>query len=218
MATKRISHDTRDCSCPKCRAIRLRDRPPALVGYARVSTTDQNSGLQTTALESAGCARIFADDGVSGSVATRPALDDCLAYMQAGDTLVIWKLDRLGRSLKHLLEVSEALKERGIALRSLTEGFDTSTSAGKMLYAILGAVAQFERDVLKERTNAGLQQARRNGKVLGPKRKLSDEQVRHAIDLAGSDKNPSTIASILGVDRTTVWRAIRRVTAIHSVP
>jgi len=133
--------------------------PTRLMGYARVSTDAQTTRLQLDALKAVGCERIF-EDKESGALRSRPKLDRALAELHAGDTLVVWKLDRLGRSLRHLHEISETLRERGVALRSLTEHIDTATAAGKMLYAVLGAVAQFERDVLRERTVAGMRAAK----------------------------------------------------------
>jgi len=127
---------------------------PRLVGYARVSTDEQTTRLQLDALKAAGCRKIF-QDKLGGVLPSRPQLDRALGELRAGDTLVVWKLDRLGRSLRNLLEIAEVLREREIALRSLTEHLDTATAAGRMLYSVLGAVAQFERDVLRERTVVG---------------------------------------------------------------
>jgi DNA invertase Pin-like site-specific DNA recombinase len=136
------------------------------VGYARVSTDDQTTRLQLDALKVAGCDPVF-EESESGARRSRPQLDRALGELRPGDTLVVWKLDRLGRSLRDLLDVAEALRERYIALRSLTEHIDTSTAAGKMLYAVLGAVAQFERDVLRERTVAGMRAAKSRGEHIG---------------------------------------------------
>jgi len=134
---------------------------PRLVGYARVSTDEQTTALQLDALRVAGCALIH-EDSASGASRSRPGLGRALEDLRAGDTLVVWRLDRLGRSLRDLLDISEMLRERDVALRSLTDHIDTGTAAGRMLYAVLGAVAQFERDVLRERTVAGCA-PRRNG-------------------------------------------------------
>jgi DNA invertase Pin-like site-specific DNA recombinase len=137
--------------------------PPRLIGYARVSTDVQTTRLQLDALKAAGCERIF-EDKESGALRSRPKLDRALAELRPGDTLVVWRLDRLGRSLRHLLEMSEMLRDRGVALRSLTEHIDTATAAGKMLYAILGAVAQFERDArhrAEASTSAGQRRSNR---------------------------------------------------------
>ncbi len=137
-----------------------------LVGYARVSTDEQTTRLQLDALRAAGCAVIH-EDAASGVSQSRPGLRRALADLAAGDTLVVWRLDRLGRSLRDLLEISEMLREGDVALRSLTDHIDTATAAGRMLYAVLGAVAQFERDVLRERTVAGMRAAKRRGEHIG---------------------------------------------------
>ena len=144
---------------------------PRLVGYARVSTDEQTTRLQLDALKAAGCQRIF-QDKLGGALRSRPQMDRALIDLRAGDTLVVWKLDRLGRSLRNLLEIAETLHDRDVALRSLTEHIDTATAAGKMLYSGLGAVAQFERDVLRERTVAGIR---------GPKHEASTSgALRHS--------------------------------------
>jgi hypothetical protein len=127
----------------------------ALVGYARVSTDEQNLALQLDALKQAGCERVHKDVG-SGSLKHRPELDACLDYLRAGDTLVVWRLDRLGRGLKHLIEAIEQLHAREIGFRSLTEAIDTTTNAGMLQFHIFGALAEFERQIIRERTRAGL--------------------------------------------------------------
>src|SRR5438105_1817609 len=125
------------------------------VGYARVSTQDQTLDLQKDALEKIGCTKIFTDI-ISGAKAERKGLQEALAYVRAGDILVVWRLDRLGRSLKHLIEVVSNLEKRGIGFKSLTENIDTTTSGGRLVFHIFGALAEFERDIIRERTNAGL--------------------------------------------------------------
>tara|TARA_B100000949_G_scaffold231623_1_gene244147 strand:+ start:145 stop:927 length:783 start_codon:yes stop_codon:yes gene_type:complete len=135
----------------------------ALIGYARVSTADQKLSLQLDALNTAGCDRIF-DDHASGAKADRPGLTEALAYLRPGDTLVVWKLDRLGRSMSHLIEKVGELAARGIGFRSLTENIDTTTSGGMLVFNIFGSLAQFERDLIRERTHAGLKAARERGK------------------------------------------------------
>lgn len=180
-----------------------------LVGYARVSTDAQTTALQRDALHAAGCERIF-EETESGAVRSRPNLDRALLQLRPGDTLVVWKLDRLGRSLRDLLDVAEALRERGVALRSLTEHIDTSTAAGKMLYAVLGAVAQFERDVLRERTIAGIRAARVRGERLGRPPALTPLQVREARVMLERGESPSHVARILRVGRSTLYRALIR--------
>src|SRR3954462_5866786 len=137
-----------------------------LVGYARVSTQDQTLALQQDALTTASCERIFSDT-ISGAKADRPGLEQALAYVRTGDTLVVWKLDRLGRSLPHLIATIAALQERGIGFRSLTEQIDTTTSGGKLIFHVFAALAEFERDIIRERTQAGLIAARARGRKGG---------------------------------------------------
>ena len=136
----------------------------ALIGYARVSTGDQKLALQHDALNAAGCERIF-DDQASGAKTDRPGLAEALAYLRAGDTLVVWKLDRLGRSMIHLIEKVGELAARGVGFRSLTEQIDTTTSGGMLVFNIFGSLAQFERDLIRERTNAGLKATRERGSL-----------------------------------------------------
>src|SRR2546426_12809377 len=126
-----------------------------LIGYARVSTSDQTVNLQKDALETIGCAKIFTDV-ISGATTERKGLDEALAYVREGDTLVVWRLDRLGRSLKHLIETVSQLDNRKIGFKSLTENIDTTTSGGKLVFHLFGALAEFERNLIRERTNAGL--------------------------------------------------------------
>jgi len=188
----------------------LQTAPTRLMGYARVSTDAQTTRLQLDALKAAGCERIF-EDKESGALRSRPKLDRALAELHAGDTLVVWKLDRLGRSLRHLLDISETLRERGVALRSLTEHIDTATAAGKMLYAVLGAVAQFERDVLRERTVAGMRAAKSRGEHIGRPLALKSAQVREARTMLARGESPSHVARVLRVGRSTLYRAIGRI-------
>lgn len=141
------------------------------LGYARVSTADQSLGLQISALKAAGCAKIYKDHGVSGSVASRPAFDALLADIREGDTLVIWRLDRMGRSLKHLIEINDLLSERGAYLDSLNDKIDTSSPTGEFVFHVLGAVAQLERRMISERTLAGLAEAAKRGRYPGRPRK-----------------------------------------------
>jgi DNA invertase Pin-like site-specific DNA recombinase len=135
---------------------------PMLLGYARVSTVDQNLALQRDALTEAGCTKIFTEQ-VSGAVTDRPALHDALEFARSGDTLIVWKLDRLARSMKQLIETVEALRVRGIGFRSLTEALDTTTAQGRLVFHMFGALAEFERSLIRERTQAGLAAARRAG-------------------------------------------------------
>ena len=156
------------------------------IGYARVSTTDQNLDLQMDALKEAGCGKIFSDRGVSGAKAERPGLDKALDQLRKGDILVIWKLDRLGRSLSHLLSIIEDLKQKGVDFASVQDGFDTSTASGKMVFSVIGAMAEYERNLIRERTTAGLAAARSRGRVGGRPKSLDESQVKVAIALAES--------------------------------
>ena len=138
-----------------------------LIGYARVSTAEQNLAYQVTALKAAGCDLIFKDEGVSGAVASRPALDQVLAELGDGDTLIVWRLDRLGRSLKHLIELNDDLTLRGVFFESLNEKIDTATAMGRFVFHILGAVAELERSIIRERTLAGMAEAAKEGRFPG---------------------------------------------------
>lgn len=180
-----------------------------LIGYARVSTADQNSALQIDALEKAGCERIFVDEGVSGSKKSRPELDKCLDHVRPGDSLVVWKLDRLGRSLPHLIETVGNLEQRGIQFRSLQETIDTSTPGGKLVFHVFCSLAEFERDLIKERTNAGLAAARARGRHGGRPSALTPEQVKMGKALA-QDREISIgeICKQLGCSRATYYRQI----------
>lgn len=178
-----------------------------LVGYARVSTDEQTTRMQLDALLAAGCDPVF-EESESGARRSRPQLDRALAELRSGDTLVVWKLDRLGRSLRDLLDVSETLRERNVALRSLTEHIDTATAAGKMLYAVLGAVAQFERDVLRERTIAGMRAAKSRGERIGRPPALTPLQVREAKNMLERGESSNHVARVFRVGRSTLYRAI----------
>jgi DNA invertase Pin-like site-specific DNA recombinase len=178
---------------------------PRLIGYARVSTDEQTTRLQLDALQAAGCAAIH-EDSASGVSRSRPGLTRALADLAPGDTLVVWRLDRLGRSLRDLLDISETLQERGVALRSLTDHIDTATAAGRMLYAVLGAVAQFERDVLRERTVAGMKAAKSRGERVGRPPALTSAQIREAKKMVDRGDSPNHVARILRVGRSTLYR------------
>ena len=180
---------------------------PRLVGYARVSTDAQTTALQLDALRAAGCVAIH-EDSASGASRSRPGLSRAIEDLRAGDTLVVWKLDRLGRSLRDLLDISEMLRQRDIALRSLTDHIDTGTAAGRMLYAVLGAVAQFERDVLRERTVAGLAAAKRRGERLGRRPALSPAQIREAKKMLARGESAAHVARVFRVGRSTLYRAV----------
>src|ERR671929_443464 len=153
-----------------------------LIGYARVSTDDQTLDLQRDALQKAGCELIF-DDMVSGTKARRPGLEQALSHLRSGDTLVVWRLDRLGRSLRHLIETVTELQEKGIGFKSLTESIDTTTSGGKLVFHIFGALAEFEREIIRERTNAGLKSARARGRHGGRPKKLTKSKAEMARQL-----------------------------------
>src|ERR671915_2547182 len=144
-----------------------------LIGYARVSTGEQTLDLQLDALQEAVCEKSYTETA-SGPKAERPVLQEVLGYLRSGDTLVVWRLDRLGRSLRHLIETVAALAERGIGFKSLTEQIDTTTSGGKLVFHVFGALAEFERDLLRERTHAGLAAARARGPTGGRPKKLAD--------------------------------------------
>lgn len=182
------------------------------IGYGRVSTQEQHPEAQEDALLKAGCDKVFIDQA-SGKLASRPELDKALLMLREGDSLVITKLDRLGRSLKNLIAMSEELRERGVALVVLDQGIDTSTPIGRMFYQILGAVAEFERELIVERTKDGLTAARARGRVGGRKKALGNRQAalaRQMYDEKGEDgKRAHTVAAIakeLGVSRPTIYR------------
>jgi DNA invertase Pin-like site-specific DNA recombinase len=182
-----------------------------LIGYARVSTEEQNLDSQRDTLKQAGCERIFTDH-ISGTKARRPGLEEALSHLRAGDTLVVWRLDRLGRSLRHLIDTVTDLQEKDIEFKSLTEALDTTTSGGKLVFHIFGALAEFEREIIRERTNAGLSAARARGRNGGRWKKLSDKQVEMARSLYASKTHTGDeICKTLGIGRTTFYRYIRAV-------
>lgn len=146
-----------------------------LIGYVRVSTNDQNTALQRNALEGAGCEQIF-EDKISGTKAERPGLKRLLRTLSKGDTLVVWKLDRLGRSMRHLVIMIEELRNRGVNFRSLTDSIDTSTPMGRFFFHVMGALAEMERELIVERTRAGLVAARAEGRIGGRRPKLTEQQ------------------------------------------
>lgn len=177
----------------------------ALIGYARVSTHDQTTDPQTDALTGAACERIFVETA-SGALRDRPRLTDALDYMRPGDVLVVAKLDRLGRSLSHLIETLADLDARQIGFRSLTEGIDTTTAAGRLLTHILGAIAQFERDLIIERTHAGLAAARARGRTGGRPAALTPDQATAARALIAAGRSVGQAAVAVGVGRSTLYR------------
>src|SRR2546421_2187840 len=177
-----------------------------LVGYARVSTQDQTLNLQKDALEKIGCTKIFTDTA-SGTQTERKGLEEAIDFLRAGDSLVVWRLDRLGRSLKHLIEVITALEKRGIGFKSIQESIDTTTSGGKLVFHIFGALAEFERDIIKERTQAGLQAARARGRKGGRPKSLTGKKTAMAQALY-NDKNNTVdeICKTLNISRATLYR------------
>lgn len=182
----------------------------SLVGYARVSTAGQELNLQLDELKAAGCAEIF-QDVASGARADRPGLAACLKSLQAGDTLIVWRLDRLGRSLPHLVEVVSGLKERGVGFRSLRDGMlDTTTASGELVFHIFAALAQFERSLIQERTRAGLEAARARGRKGGRRKiKPQDPRVISAKTLHAQGMDIQDICSTLKVSRATLYRWIK---------
>ena len=181
------------------------------VGYARISSASQNLDGQTDALNAAGCEKIFADTA-SGKLTERPALTLCLGYLRAGDTLAVWRLDRLGRSLRHLVDTVNALADRGVAFASLHEGIDTTTtSTGRLVFHIFAALAEFERELIAERAAAGRAAARARGRLGGRPAKLSPEQARLArARYKAQDVTVAEIARALGVGRGTIYRALQQ--------
>jgi DNA invertase Pin-like site-specific DNA recombinase len=159
------------------------------IGYARVSTFEQNLGLQIDALKLAGCEKIITDE-ISGSVADRPGLNKLKEIMRTGDTIVVWRLDRMGRSLKHLLEWINELKTLGVGFKSIQESIDTSNSTGQLIFHIFGALSEFERNLIRERTKAGLEAARARGKQGGRPQKLNKDKRELAVDLYRGVKFP----------------------------
>lgn len=183
----------------------------AKIGYIRVSDDEQTEALQLDALKAAGCTLIYGDHGVSGAVTERKALNDVLIELQAGDTLVVWKLDRLGRSTVQLLLLLDALRARDIDFQAITQGIDTTTSVGRMVYGQLAVFAEFEREQIIERTKAGMAAAKRRGKHVGRPLSLTPEQVAHAADQVESKKETiSGMATLFGVSALTLSRALKR--------
>lgn len=187
-------------------------KSPQLVGYARVSTDDQTLDLQRDALVAAGCGLVHEDQGVSGTAHVRPGLDRALASLKTGDVLVVWKLDRLGRSMGHLVQLISDLGKRDVGFRSLTEAIDTTSAQGKLLFHIMGALAEFERSLLIERTRAGVAAAKKRGQHVGRPRALTGTQIAHARELLSQDKRPAEVAAILGVARSTLYRTLGSIT------
>jgi DNA invertase Pin-like site-specific DNA recombinase len=180
-----------------------------LIGYTRVSTVDQNLALQHDALTAAGCERVFTDEGVSGSVPARRGLDGALAALGPGDTLVVWKLDRLGRSLSHLVTLIAELGARQVNFRSLSDPIDSASSSGRLVMHIMGALAEFERSLIVERTQAGIQAAKKRGVRLGRRPSLAAAQVAHARALVERGESPRAIARTMRIGKSTLYRALK---------
>ena len=180
------------------------------IGYARISTEEQNLDLQIDALNDERCDTIYTDEGMSGASIERNGLSQAISAIGEGDTLVVWKLDRLGRSLGFLCELIEQLKNKGADFRSLTDGIDTTTTGGKLVFHIMGALAEFERELIRERTKAGMESAKRRGKHIGRPPALSSAKILHMNELLNQNKTQSEVADLLGVSPNTVWRAIQK--------
>lgn len=180
-----------------------------LIGYARVSTEAQDTALQLDALNAAGCVQIF-EDHVSGGVLKRPGLDKMLAEIQSGDVLVVWRLDRLGRSLAHLIEIVNQLAERNIGFKSLSDAIDTTTAGGKLVFHLMGSLAEFERSLIAERTKAGMAAAKARGSMMGRHKALTPSMLSHAKLLIEQGESPTSVARSMQVGRSTLYRAIQK--------
>ena len=179
-----------------------------LVGYARVSTDDQNLDLQHDALKKAGCEQIY-EDQLSGAKAERPGLQQALAYARSGDTLVVWRLDRLSRSLKDLIDMVATLETKGIGLKSLQESIDTTVSSGKLVFHIFGALAEFERNLIRERTQAGLAAARARGRKGGRPKVLNQDKQALIVKLYAEKKHTiEQICKMMGISKPTLYKYI----------
>ena len=180
------------------------------IGYARISKQEQNEALQIDALKEAECGKWFVDK-ITGSKAERKGLSEALAYLRPGDTFVVWKLDRAGRSLKHLIELLKDLQERNIEFVSITERIDTTTPGGKLIFHLMGALAEFERDLIRERTNAGLAAAKARGHVGGRPRKLKTSGKVALARQMFADQSHSVpeICDTLGISRATLYRYVK---------
>jgi DNA invertase Pin-like site-specific DNA recombinase len=180
------------------------------IGYARVSTDDQNASLQVDALKKAGCIKVFTDHA-SGSKASRPELDRMLDQLRPSDVVVVWRLDRLGRSLRNLIDLVEELAGQGVGFRSLSESIDTTTANGRLFFSIMGALAEFERDLIRERTHAGLAAARARGRVGGRPSVMNTKKVERARKLYESRQHTvAEIAEMLNVSVATIYRHLGR--------
>lgn len=177
------------------------------IGYSRVSTKEQNLELQINALNEAGCEKIYKDK-ISGTIKSRPGLNSCLDNLRKGDVFVVWRLDRLGRTVKHLVELMNSLEKRGINFMSIKDNIDTSTAFGKFYFHIMAGLAQMERDLIAERTKAGLEAAKNMGRVGGRKRAMTDSKIKSAKKLLNSGITYNEVASNLGVSLPTLYRHV----------
>jgi Enterobacteriaceae phage serine recombinase len=181
---------------------------PMKYGYARVSTDDQTPALQLAALKKAGCKMMFKENGLSAATTKRPALLRCLKKLESGDTLIVWKLDRLGRSLRDLITMLDDLKHRGVKFRSLTERIDTETPTGRAMWQMIGVLAELERSLISERTRAGVKAARGRGVKFGRKPKLTPQQIAHAQKLIEDGQRREDVAPLFNVSPSTLYRAL----------
>src|SRR5271170_5571982 len=179
-------------------------------GYACVSTDDQNPALQLAALKKAGCKTVFKDEGLSGATTKRPALLRCLKKLEHGDTLIVWKLDRLGRSLRDLITMLDDLRARGLKFHSLTEAIDTATPTGRAMWQMIGVLAELERSLISERTRAGVKAAKGRGVKFGRKPKLTPQQVLQAVKLMNSGEGAEDVATSFKASKATLYRALAK--------
>jgi DNA invertase Pin-like site-specific DNA recombinase len=178
-------------------------------GYARVSTDDQNPAMQLAALKKAGCKTVFRDE-ITGAILKRPALTRCLKTLQHGDTLIVWKLDRLGRSLRDLIHLLDGFKAQGIKFRSLTEAIDTETPTGRAMWQMIGVLAELERSLIGERTRAGAKAAKSRGVKFGRKPTVTPDRLHQARKLIRDGKTPTEAAKLMGIGRATLYRALQQ--------
>lgn len=202
LATSSVNNEV---ALATARAARKSSPQGVPIGYVRVSTEDQNLTLQLDALKQNGCVRVFTDK-IGGARAERPGLNEALSHLRGGDALVVWKLDRLGRSVKGLVDLVNTLEERGVHFRSLTDGIDTKTPAGRFFFHIMASLAQMERELVIERTRAGLAAARKLGRIGGRKRRMTDTKIKAARRLLTGGTPPRDVAENLGVSVPTLYR------------
>ncbi len=194
------------------RANRAQRKIISLIGYARVSTAEQDLALQLNALNAAGASRIFKDRGISGAKTERPGLTAALSFLREGDTMFVWKLERLGRSMTHLLQIVAELEGRGIGFRSLTENIDTTTPTGRLVFHIFGALGQFERDLIRERTNAGLAAAAARGRKGGRPIAVTPDKILRARQLIASGLNVREAAARMKISKSALYAALKNLT------